>query len=147
MYFVCCTHQLKEMKLRFPWNMALLECSWVFIELSQSCVEASPPVFPPLQMWQWALDQQLMLPLPIPEFISRHTLRSPWLIWLCSVHGTRSICILKHVVHIFEGPSWLSLTKDSLHAEVVHFVWLVDIKSFSSQHLFNHRGKVVHHLH
>jgi len=76
-YLVYCTHKLTKMKSRFPWNMALLDCSKLFFESSWCCFQASQTVYPLLQMWQRALDEQFTLPLAISQIISRYTSTLP----------------------------------------------------------------------
>jgi len=61
-YLVYCTHKLKNMKSRFPWNMALLYCSRVFFESSRCCFQAPWPMYPRLRMWQRALEERFTLP-------------------------------------------------------------------------------------
>ena len=95
------------MKLRFPWNMALLYYSRVFFELLQCCFQVSQPVYPLLRMWQRALDERFTLPLAISQIISRHTTTLPNLICPHNDDSTCSICLMKHVVLVFKDPHGL----------------------------------------
>jgi len=106
-YWIYCTHKLKKMKSRFPWNMALLDCSRVFVESSQCCFQASWPVYPRLRMWQQALDELFTLPLAISQMISRHTPTSPNSISPRDDDSTRSIRLMKRVVLVFKDPHGL----------------------------------------
>ena len=106
-YLVYCTHKLKKMKSRFPWNMALLYCSRVFFESSRCCFQASRPVYPRLQMSQRALDERFTLPLAISQIISRHTPTSPNSISPRDDDSTRSIRLMKRVVLVFKDPHGL----------------------------------------
>ena len=92
------------MKLGFAWYMALLDCSRVFFELSQCCLQASRPVYPLLWMSQWALEEWFTLPLAISQIISSHTPISPDLICPCDDDSTRSIHSMKGVVHVVQDP-------------------------------------------
>jgi len=106
-YLVYCTHKLKKMKSRFPWNMALLYCSRVFFESSRCCFQVSWPVCPRLRMWQRALDEWFTLPLAIWLIISRQTPTSPNSISPCDDGSTRSIHLMKRVVLVFQDPHGL----------------------------------------
>jgi len=92
------------MKLRFPWNMALVQCSWVFFELSRCCFQEPQPVYPPLRRWQRAHDERFTLSSAISQIISRHSPTSPNLICLREDYSTRSIHLIKGVSLIFEDP-------------------------------------------
>ena len=119
LHLVYCTHKLKKIKSRFPWNMALLYCSGVSFESSRCCLQASRPVYPLLGMWQWALDEWFTLPLAISQIFSWHTPTSHNSIGTRDDDSTRSIRSMKRVVLVFED-SWLNVTNDGYHAEVVH---------------------------
>ena len=103
-YLVYWTHKLIKMKSRFPWNMALLECSRVFFGLPRCCFQASRPVYPRLRMWQSALDERFTLPLEISQIISQHTLTSPNSISPRDDDSIHSIHLMKSVVLVFKDP-------------------------------------------
>jgi len=97
------------MKLRVPWNMAVLYCSRVFFESSRCCFQASRPVYPLLRMWQRALDERFRLLLSISQIIPRHTPTSPDLISPRDDDSTHSIRSMKPVVLVFKdahGSMW-----------------------------------------
>jgi len=96
------------MKLRFPWNMALLYCSRVFFESSRCCFQLSRPVYPPLRMSQWALDERFTLSLAISQIISRHTSTLSNSISPHDDDCTCSIRSMKHVLLVFKDPhGWI----------------------------------------
>jgi hypothetical protein len=95
------------MKLRFPWNMALLYWSRVCFESSRCCFEWLRPVFPHIWMWQPALDKRLILPLAISQIISPQTPRSLNSISPRDDDSTRTIRSMKCVVLVFEDPHGL----------------------------------------
>jgi len=121
-YLVHCTHKLKRMKSRFPWNMALLDCPTVFFESSRYCSQGLRLVYPLLRMWQRALDKRFPLPLGKSQFISRHTPTLPNLISPRNDDSSHSICLLKCVVLVFKDTHGFNLTNHSHHAEVVHYI-------------------------
>jgi len=101
-YLAYCIQKLKKIKLRFPWNMALLYCCRVFFESSRCCLQASQPVYPLLRMWHQALDEWFTLPLAISHIISQHTPRLPNSISPHDDDSTHSIRLMKHVVLVFK---------------------------------------------
>jgi len=134
------------MKLRFPWNMALLWCSWVFFELSLCFFPLSWPVYPLVLMWLRALDEWFTIHLAISQIISSHTPTLPNSIDPRDDDSTHSVRVVKPVVCEFDDSSWLNLTNDSYHAEVVHDITIVDERWFSSVQ-FNSHGRVRRHRH
>jgi len=117
----------------------------VFLEFLRCCYHASKPVYPLLRMRQWTLDEQFTLPLAISQIICQHTPMSPNSICPRDENSTRSIHLMNRVVLVSTDPSWLTLTNDSYHAEVVHDIDFVDASSVCSFQLFNHCGRVMHH--
>jgi len=107
-YLVYCTDKLKKMKSRFPWNVALHSSYRAFFELSLSCFQASWPVYPHLQMWQWALDTRFTLSLAISQIISTHTHTLRNLIRPANDDSTDSVRLMKHVVCLFKDPTSLN---------------------------------------
>ena len=95
------------MKLRFPWNTALLYCSRVLFESSRYWFQASQPVYSLLRMWQWTLDKRFRLPLAMTQIISRHTPTSPNSICPRDDDSTPSIHLMKCVVIAFKDPHGL----------------------------------------
>jgi len=95
------------MQSRCPWNVALLQCSRVFIESSRGCVQASWPVYPRSRMWQSALHKQFTLPLAISQIISPHTPTLPNSISPRDNDSTGSIRLMKHLVLLFKNPHGL----------------------------------------
>jgi len=51
---------------------------------------------------------------------------------------------MMRVVLVLIDPSWLNVTNDTYHAEVVHDIQFVDARLFSSLQ-FNRLGSVRHH--
>ena len=86
------------MNSRIPSNTALLQHSWVFIEWSQYCLQASRPVYPLFWMWQKAHDEHFTVSLAISQSVSCHTPTS--LNWISPRidNSTRSIRFMLHVV-------------------------------------------------
>jgi len=125
--------------------MSLHWGSWEFFHLSRCCFPDSRPVWPLLQTWQQALDEWFTLPLTILQIIYRNTPMLPNWIRPSDDDCTRSIWLMKHLVLIVKVPSWLNLTNDCYHAEVVHDISFVHTRSFSSLQLFNSQGRVMHH--
>jgi len=99
--------QTQKMKLRFPWNMALLNLSRLFFELSRCCVQVSQPMYPLLGMWQWPLDERITLALTISQVISWETLASPNSMCLGNDDSTPSVTSMKRLVYIFKDPHCL----------------------------------------
>jgi hypothetical protein len=106
-YLVYCTHKLKKMKSRFPWNMTLLYCPRVYFEPLGCSFQASWPRYPRLRMWQRALDERLTLPLAMSQIISRHTPSSLNSTSPRHDDSTRSIRLMNRVVLIFKDPHGL----------------------------------------
>jgi len=106
-YLVYCTHKLKTVKSRFPRSISLLYCSRLFFELLRYWFEASWPGHQLLPMWEWSLDEQFTILLPISQFISLHTCCSPNLIPFCIDNSTDSIHFIKPVVYVFKDPHGL----------------------------------------
>jgi len=79
------------------------------------------------------------------KIIAHHTLMVPNSICLCKDDRTRSVFLMLYVVLVFKDPSWLNLTNDSYHADVVHNMEFVDTILFSTLQLFNPHGMVMHH--
>jgi len=104
MYLVYCTHNLKKMKSRIPWKIALLWLSREFFTWSQCSIHVSWPVHPLWRMWQWALDKWFTLPLTISQIISQHTPLSLDSICPRNDDGTHSVRLMKHVVLVFQDP-------------------------------------------
>jgi len=107
------------MKLRFPSNTALLDWSAVFLELPWYRFQGSRPEYPPLDMWQSALDEKFTLTLAILQSPSQHSTRPPNSICPRDDDSTSSIYVRKYAV-------------------------IVDTRSFSTLQ-FNTCGRVMHH--
>jgi len=108
-YLVYCTHKPNNMKSRFPWYMALLYCSTVFIESSQCGFQAQRPVYPLLRMWQRALGEWSILSFDISQIISQHTPTLPYSICPRDDESTCTIRLMKHVVLVFKDPQGVIL--------------------------------------
>jgi len=126
MYLVYCTHKLKNMKLRFPWNIALHHCSRVIIESTRCCFQMWRPVYPLLRMWQLALDKRLTLPPVLSQIVSWHTPTSPNSICPRDDDSTRSIHLMKRVVLVFKdshGLMWPMIV--TMQKWFTIFNWLI----------------------
>jgi len=87
--------------------MALHECSSVFFEWLQCCIQVGWPVYPLLRMWQRVCDELFTLLVVISQMITwyTHILRNVF----CPRYDvcTRCICLMDVIVLVFKHTVWL----------------------------------------
>jgi len=131
------------MKSRFPWNVESLNCARVFFESLRCCFQTSEPAYPPLWMWQHALDEQFAIPLAISQIICWHNPTSPNSICYRNYDSTRSIRFMHCVGVVFKDPDGVIWTMIMTLQK-----WFTIFDLLIQDHTtlqFNRRGRVMHH--